>query len=167
MASGKTARVKKAAKKKTTRTKRALKAEEKSYDIEAAGGVVIRTKKGKRQILLVHRPAYKDWSLPKGKLDRGETPKQAALREVVEETGFTCAVDKKLSPITYKVGRRSKRVRYWLMHTTDGSFVKNREVDKILWLAPRAARKKLSYSHDVSVVRQAVQIHKAMAKKGK
>lgn len=138
---------------------------ERSYDIEAAGGVVVRSKKGKRQVLLIHRPAYKDWSLPKGKLDPGETAKQAALREVAEETGFACATDKKLSPIDYRVGRRSKRVRYWLMHTKKGSFVKNREVDKILWLSPGAARKKLTYEHDVAVLREAVKVHKALSKK--
>jgi len=134
----------------------------KRFDIEAAGGVVIRRKKGRRQVLLVHRPHHGDWSLPKGKLDAGETPKQAALREVAEETGLVCVTNKKLSPITYSVGSRSKRVRYWLMEPKKGKFKPNREVDKVQWLRPAKARKKLTYNHDVAVLAEGVRAHKKL-----
>lgn len=134
----------------------------KRYDIEAAGGVVVRRKKGQRQVLLVHRPAHQDWSLPKGKLDAGETPKQAALREVAEETGLVCVPHKKLTPISYSVGSRSKRVRYWLMEPKKGKFRPNREVDEVRWLRPAKARKKLTYAHDVAVLTEGVRAHKRL-----
>ncbi|MDX6357641.1 MAG: 8-oxo-(d)GTP phosphatase, partial [Nocardioidaceae bacterium] len=53
-------------------------------DVLSAGAVVLR----KGQVLLVHRPAYDDWSFPKGKLDRDEHAAVAAVREVGEETGL-------------------------------------------------------------------------------
>ena len=58
--------------------------------VQAAGGVVWRRRDDQIQVLLVHRPKYDDWSLPKGKLEPGETHQEAALREVREETGLRC-----------------------------------------------------------------------------
>lgn len=136
----------------------------KHFDIEAAGGVIVRRKKGRREVLVVHRPTHRDWSLPKGKLDAGETAKRAALREVAEETGLDCVLQAKLTPITYSVGSRSKRVRYWLMEPKGGKFRPNREVDRVEWLRPGKARKKLTYAHDVDVMTEGLRAHKDLEK---
>ena len=83
-----------------------------SDEIQAAGGVVMRD----GRVAVVHRPRYDDWSLPKGKLDAGETFEQAALREVWEETGLRCAAGARAARrCSYEVRDRPKVVRYWLM----------------------------------------------------
>lgn len=122
--------------------------------IEAAGGVVWRRgTKGSLQVLLVHRPRYDDWSLPKGKLDPGESHRQAALREVEEETGLRCAAHDELPEVRYHDRKgRPKRVRYWSMEPLDGSFAPNDEVDEVRWLPVNEAGQALTYSHDRSVL---------------
>lgn len=121
--------------------------------IEAAGGVVWRRKKGEVQLLLVHRPRYDDWSFPKGKLDDGEKPLDAGLREVEEETGLHCTAGTKLSSVRYRDRKgRDKRVRYWVMSVDGGSFAPNDEVDEIEWCSPDDARHRLSYEHDIALV---------------
>jgi 8-oxo-dGTP diphosphatase len=122
--------------------------------IEAAGGLVWRTDAARElQVLLVHRPRYDDWSLPKGKLHPGESHLDAALREVTEETGLACIAGRAIGETQYRdrKGRR-KRVRYWSMVPAHGSFAPNREVDRIRWLALPAATKLLTYDHDTRLV---------------
>lgn len=117
--------------------------------VEAAGGVVERD----GLIAVVHRGRYDDWSLPKGKLDPGESFEQAALREVEEETGLVCELRDELAGVRYRDGRgRPKLVRYWRMAVTGGEFVPNEEVDELRWLAPGDAVALLSYPHDRDLV---------------
>jgi 8-oxo-dGTP diphosphatase len=122
--------------------------------IEAAGGVVHRVDAdGALTILLVHRRRRGDWSLPKGKLERGESHREAALREVAEETGLACRVHEPLAETRYRDRKgRAKRVRYWLMEPIDGSFVPNREVDEVRWVHVADAAALLTYDHDVLLV---------------
>lgn len=122
--------------------------------IEAAGGVIWRTDAKQRvEILLVHRPRYDDWSLPKGKLDDGESHLECAVREVWEETGMRCEVGGELPSARYRDRKnRRKRVRYWAMHDPSGRFEPNDEVDEIEWVRLSRADRKLSYAHDVAVV---------------
>ena len=122
--------------------------------IEAAGGVVWRRgSKGSLQVLLVHRPRYDDWSLPKGKLDPGESHRHAALREVEEETGLRCKLRDELPEVRYEDRKgRPKRVRYWSMEPVDGDFVPNDEVDEVRWVALADAGDAVSYAHDVVVL---------------
>jgi 8-oxo-dGTP diphosphatase len=121
--------------------------------VEAAGGVVERD----GQVLLVHRPRYDEWTLPKGKLDAGESFEDAALREVEEETGLRCALGRELPPAHYEVGGRPKIVRYWLMTPErEAPFVPNDETDALRWLAPEEALALLSYDRDRDVVRAAL-----------
>jgi len=117
--------------------------------IEAAGGVVIRDGK----VAVVHRDRYDDWSLPKGKLDKGESFEQAALREVLEEPGLQVELGDELEPVSYVDQKgRPKVVRYWLMEVVGGEFQANDEVDELRWLAPGDAVELLSYPHDRELV---------------
>jgi 8-oxo-dGTP diphosphatase len=120
--------------------------------IRAAGGIVHRAAQGDGwELLLVHRPRYDDWSLPKGKADAGETDEETALREVQEETGLRCTLGDAAGETHYRDAKgRSKVVRYWLMEpTTDtGEFTPNDEVDAVHWCSPRDALERLTYDHD-------------------
>lgn len=120
--------------------------------IRAAGGVVWRPRKNSVEIALVHRPRYDDWTLPKGKLDPGETELAAAVREVSEELGSTVAVSRRVTSVTYLTGSGRKHVTYWAMRHVEGSFVPNTEVDEARWLSPKEARGRLSYSIDRDVL---------------
>ncbi|MSO87483.1 MAG: NUDIX hydrolase [Acidimicrobiia bacterium] len=122
--------------------------------IEAAGGVVWRrTDEGGLEVLLVHRPRYHDWSLPKGKLEPGETHPAAAVREVAEETGLICSTGAELPEVSYRDRKdRPKRVRYWAMEVRSGTFAINDEVDEVRWLSLDAAISLLTYQHDEAVV---------------
>ena len=98
-------------------------------------------------------PHRSDWSLPKGKLDPGETWEQAALREVEEEIGFRCRLGRELPHAAYTDQKgRAKVVRYWLMEPEEGEFVPNDEVDELRWLIPSAAVELLSYPRDRELV---------------
>jgi 8-oxo-dGTP diphosphatase len=122
--------------------------------IEAAGGVVRRIgDDGSVLVLVVHRRRQDDWSLPKGKLERGEHHLEAALREVAEETGLWCIARHALPEARYRNRKgRSKRVRYWVMEAVGGSFVANREVDRVAWLCVEDAVAVLSYEHEVRLI---------------
>lgn len=124
--------------------------------IQAAGGVLVDFSKGKPRYLLVHRPAYDDWTFPKGKLDNGERFRDAALREVKEETGLVCRVLGKLSPVHYVTpSGNPKQVRYWLMEVESGRFSRNDEVDAVTWLKRAQAMSLLTHIHDQSVLVEA------------
>ena len=117
--------------------------------IEAAGGVVVRD----GQVALVHRPRYDDWTLPKGKLDPGESFEEAAVREVQEETGVRARLVRELPATSYKVGGRPKIVRYWLMDVEhEGPFEPNDETDQLRWVAPDEALGLLTYDRDRDVL---------------
>jgi 8-oxo-dGTP diphosphatase len=122
-------------------------------EVKAAGGVIRRADGA---IAVVHRPRYDDWSLPKGKLDPGETWEQAALREVWEETGLRCTLGRELSPTFYRDRKgRSKAVRYWLMDLSeDVAFTPNDEVDELRWLAPDEAAALLTYPRDAELAQE-------------
>jgi len=123
--------------------------------VMAAGGVLHRTDDdGLREVLIVHRPRYDDWSLPKGKLDPGETESEAALREVFEETGFDCALGPEMGSIEYLDHEGlHKVVRYWAMTLRGGRFKSNEEVDEARWLPVPDAASILTYDRDRALVR--------------
>ncbi len=124
----------------------------------AAGGVVWRPgPAGDREIVLVHRPRFDDWSLPKGKRKRGEHPLAAACREVSEETGVRPSVGPRLPTVSYSVWAGDalvdKVVDYWAMSVAaDGGFTAGAEVDALAWLPVDQALDRLSYAHDLRVV---------------
>ena len=127
---------------------------ESEAEVFAAGGVVWRPAgDGALEIVLVHRPRYDDWSLPKGKLDPGETFEQAALREVEEETGLRCELGRMVGETTYRDKKdRLKLVRFWAMRAGDGEFDPDDEVDDLRWVSLADAGPLLSYDFDRELV---------------
>ena len=124
-------------------------------DVVAAGAVVWRPG---REVLLVHRPRYDDWSLPKGKLERGETEPVAAVREIEEETGFRAHLGRRLASVSYPVGDATKRVRYWMARSVRGEFAANEEVDELKWLPAEDAMSQVHYALDRKVLRRFVKL---------
>jgi 8-oxo-dGTP pyrophosphatase MutT (NUDIX family)/phosphohistidine phosphatase SixA len=123
--------------------------------IPAAGAVLWRRDEhGVLLIALVHRPRYDDWSLPKGKLDEGETHIACAYREVLEETGYSGVFGPELGTVIYDVEGVPKIVRYWSARAEDEAVGEPNplEVDFVEWLTPESARKKLTLDDDRSVV---------------
>lgn len=122
--------------------------------VQAAGGVILRD----GAVCVIHRPGYEDWSLPKGKLDRGETHEDAAVREVHEETGLRCALGDQLSSHEYTDRKgRPKTVRWWAMRVlADEGLTPNAEVDELRWVPVAEAERLLDYEHDRELVREAL-----------
>jgi 8-oxo-(d)GTP phosphatase len=121
----------------------------------AAGAVLWRPACGSDtvEVAVVHRPRYDDWSLPKGKVDRGETEAVTAVREVEEETGYAAELGRRLTSVSYPVEQGTKRVQYWAARALGGEFSPNDEVDKLLWMPAADAMKYLQYSCDRKVLR--------------
>ena len=122
----------------------------------AAGAVLWRSNgdSAEPDVAVIHRPRYDDWSLPKGKVDPGETEPVTAVREVHEETGYSSHLGRRLASVSYPVEQGIKKVRYWAARSTDGQFTPNSEVDELKWLPVAAAMKQLGYSHDRKVLRR-------------
>jgi 8-oxo-dGTP pyrophosphatase MutT (NUDIX family) len=131
--------------------------------VRAGGGLVWRQVPAGTEVVLVHRPAYDDWALPKGKAKPLESDEQTALREVKEETGLSCRLGQELPSTTYVDAEgRVKTVRYWSMTVIPGpdlpigelvtSFADNHEVDEVCWAPLDQARQRLTYPRDVVVL---------------
>jgi 8-oxo-dGTP diphosphatase len=117
-------------------------------EILAAGGVVWRTgADGQPEFAVIYRPKYEDWTLPKGKLDPGESFEEAALREVEEETGLRCRLGELAGSTRYGL----KEVRYFRM-TCDGEPRAQNEVDEVRWVPLAEAAALLSYERDVELL---------------
>jgi 8-oxo-dGTP diphosphatase len=123
-------------------------------DVRAAGGVVWRMNEAAVDVLVIHRPAYDDWSFPKGKVDPGDVDEEhTALREVEEEAGLRCALGRELPSCDYVDRKgRPKHVRYWEMRRLAGVFAPNHEVDEARWLSLSDARTILTYPRDRDVL---------------
>ncbi|MEU1816462.1 NUDIX hydrolase [Streptomyces roseifaciens] len=123
--------------------------------VQAAGCVLWRRSSVGEgiELALVYRPKWADWSLPKGKLKRGEDARDGAVREVLEETGMTCTLGAALPTARYvdALGR-PKEVRYWAAQAVSGEFVPNREVSRMLWLTPDDALRKLTHERDRKLI---------------
>jgi 8-oxo-dGTP diphosphatase len=119
-------------------------------EVRAAGGLIVRD----GRIAVVHRPRYDDWSLPKGKLDPGESSEDAAVREVQEETGLHARITGELDATRYRDRKgRDKTVRWYRMEVDDeGAFDPNDEVDELRWVTPEEAVALLTYDHDRALV---------------
>ena len=135
--------------------------------VRAAGGVVVRNHRGPRdgrgggdgepEIAVVYRARYGDWTLPKGKLDPGESEEAAALREVEEETGLRCRTVRFLTTLSYADRRgRTKTVAYWLMEALEGELRPDHEIDDARWARAADAASVLTYTHDAELVEGAL-----------
>jgi len=128
--------------------------------VYAAGAVLWRpvadpAKKSEAlEIAVIHRPRYDDWSLPKGKVDPGETAPVAAVREVHEETGQHSILGRRLVAVSYPIDQGIKKVSYWAARSTGGEFTPGDEVDELVWLPVAEATKKLDYAQDRKVLRR-------------
>ena len=112
------------------------------------------------EVLLVHRPRYDDWSLPKGKRNPGETDEQCAVREVAEETGVVCHLGAELLPSRYTDRKgRDKVVRWWVMTPIDARpFEPNDETDSLRWMPAADAATLASYDGDVELIDAATRV---------
>jgi 8-oxo-dGTP diphosphatase len=136
--------------------------DQREADVVAAGAVLWRPAAGVSadaprrssdvEIALVHRPRYDDWSLPKGKVHRGESHPVAAIREIGEETGFASVLGPRLGDTRYPVPEGDKVVHYWSARAGIGQFEPNKEVDELRWVAPDSAGPLLTYHYDRDLV---------------
>jgi 8-oxo-(d)GTP phosphatase len=121
--------------------------------VAAAGGAVWRrSADGGTEVVLVHRPRYDDWSLPKGKLDAGEHALTAAVREIGEETGLGAVAGRRSLRTSYPVPEGVKRVDYWVMQALGGTFEPDHEVDDLRWLPVPEAADLCSHEQDRAVL---------------
>jgi diadenosine hexaphosphate hydrolase (ATP-forming) len=127
--------------------------------VQSAGGVVLR-----RQVVLLIRVSdlrgRPIWSFPKGRLDAGETPAQAAVREVLEETGWLCRIEADLSTTEYwfqREGRRFRKTVVWFrMRPLEQSGIPDGEVEDVQWVDHQEALERLSYASDVTLLSKAI-----------
>ena len=128
-----------------------------SDTIIAAGCLVTRSADSGTEVLLVHRPKYDDWSLPKGKQNEGEHVTETAVREVAEEAGVTIALRQPLSERHYKISGEDKVVHYWrAVVVVDKGFAPNDEVDEIAWLAIDDAMRRATLQADRDLIDRAI-----------
>ena len=132
--------------------------------VYAAGGVVWRLVEGKFRVLLIHRTKYRDVTLPKGKVDPGETLAETAVREIREETGIRVSLGVPVGVSRYRMpSSRTKIVHYWAAEATDAAvrtstFVPNKEIAAIEWVGLKKARKHLSYPVDIEILDEFVRL---------
>ena len=121
--------------------------------VHAAGAVLWRPAgRGGVEVAVVHRPHHGDWSLPKGKVDEGESRARTAVREIAEETGHAATLGRHLRTVRYPIGADRKVVDYWDARAGRGAFTPNGETDELRWLAPGAATSLLTYDTDRGVL---------------
>lgn len=129
--------------------------------IQAAGGVLWKKDGGQKKLAVVHRHKHKDWSLPKGKIDKGESWKQTALREVLEETGFTAKIKKYAGSISYLLDGKPKVVLFWHMKIKSEKKAKmNGEVDEVRWVTIEEAEQLLDYPEELMIIKSDPTIRK-------
>lgn len=127
--------------------------------ILAAGTVTLRDNDGLTEVLLVHRPRYDDWSLPKGKLESAELLPVCATRETAEETSVTTRLTTPVGEIVYPISSGTKLVSYWVGRTVrERRHSPNHEVDELGWFSITSALRRASYSDEREVIRRAVNL---------
>ena len=123
--------------------------------IRAAGGLVWRDSVQGREVVVIHRARYGDWTLPKGKLNPGEEWKDAAVREVKEETGYDVQLKGFAGKVSYKVGDTQKIVQFWNMAPVgESKFQPSEEVKEIMWLSVQKALEVLDYDGERELLRK-------------
>ncbi len=121
--------------------------------IEAAGGLLWRNAPTGREIAIIHRPEYDDWTLPKGKSEPGERWQTTAERELFEETGYRVQLISFAGSTAYTVNGVAKVVLFWnMLLKEDGEFQENSEVDALVWLPVEFALQKMSYAAEKTIL---------------
>lgn len=139
----------------------------KKISVFAGGTVTLRGVGKKTEVLVVHRNLRDDWSLPKGKLDKGELLSACAVRETLEETAVATTLGIPLTAIQYMSMGKPKLVRYWVAKPSDQAiasgdidvpetFIPNDEVDEVRWIRVSQAKAILSYAQDVKTLNEAM-----------
>ncbi len=127
----------------------------------AAGGVVYRSTKAQRITILLIKKVGGFWSLPKGKVEPGETAQRAVLREVKEETGINGVVEELVAQTDYTVVKKGytqhKTVAYYLIRATGGSLrpARSELISKVRWMPIEKALQRLQRQRLRAVVRAA------------
>ena len=122
--------------------------------IQAAGGVLWKKDGGQKKLAIVHRHKHNDWSLPKGKVDKGESWKKTALREVLEETGFKAKIKKYAGSISYILDGIPKVVLFWHMKIkSEMKADMNGEVDEVRWVTIEEAEELLDYPDEIEIIK--------------
>src|SRR5712692_5759923 len=123
--------------------------------VRLAGGILWREGQEGPRLAVIHRPRQADWSLPKGRLDEGETWEEAALREVEEETGCEARISSFAGATSYFQGRTPRLVLYWHMALVrEDPFEASKEVDQLVWLAPADALARLDHETERRLLRR-------------
>lgn len=133
----------------------------------AAGAVCWKeTRKGKLRVLVVHRTQHQDTSLPKGKLEPGETLPEAAVREIAEETGLVVGLGAPLGIVEYPLpGGREKKVYYWSAEVdplaiANSTFASNDEIEQLSWMSLKKARERLSFASDLDILERFAELYR-------
>ncbi len=122
--------------------------------IQAAGGIIWKEDGTEKKLAVVHRHKHNDWSLPKGKVNPGESWKKAAQREVLEETGYLGKLQNYAGSISYLLNGKPKIVLFWHMDViTEDPEKMNGEVDEVRWLTIEEATKLLDYPDEAVLIR--------------
>ncbi len=130
-------------------------AKKKKSVIQAAGGIIWKLEGKEKKLAVVHRHKHNDWSLPKGKVDPGESWKKAALREVLEETGCVGKIKKFAGSISYTLDGIPKVVMFWHMGIISSEPEKmNGEIDEVRWLSVDEAIKIMDYEDEIELLQK-------------
>jgi 8-oxo-dGTP diphosphatase len=123
--------------------------------VAAAGGLVWRQASDRRELIVIHRRRHRDWTLPKGKVQPGESWVQCAIREVKEETGFDVEIESPAGWVCYDTGEITKVVRFWNMRPVgESQFQSSEEVMSVHWLTPQEALEQLDHEGERVLVKQ-------------
>src|SRR5258708_2687373 len=121
--------------------------------IKAAGGILQRTTPRGDEVMVVYRKRHQDWTLPRGKVKDGESFQEAAMREVMEETGCSCRIGNYLGTISYSDNGVPKVVLFWKMSVVDDQGARNNEeIGEALWLQVPAAIERLTYAQEKALL---------------
>jgi 8-oxo-dGTP diphosphatase len=123
--------------------------------VAASGGLIWRQASGGRELIVIHRRRHRDWTLPKGKVQPGESWMQCAVREVLEETGFNVEIESHAGWVCYDTGEITKVVRFWNMSPLgESQFQSSEEVLSVHWLTPEEAVQRLDHEGERVLVKQ-------------